>query len=100
MSHYRPEEVRPLSVLKDAFGDEVFLEGEDAEPYRILAEFELRGKSYAVLQQDRMKRDEELALFEIVQDEQGEWQLATIEDDDEWEDVLELYDEMTVKFDD
>lgn len=94
------DDVKPLSVLKEAFGEEVLLEDEngDSEPQRILAEFEVNGVSYAILQSERMKREEETALYHILTDEQGELQLAEVPDDDEWETILELYDEMTVSF--
>jgi len=100
MKSYTSSDAKPITLLKEAFGDEVTLDdqGSDSEPYRIAAEFELDGRMYAVLQSDSMKREEELALFRIVSDEQGELQLETVEDDEEWESVLELYDEMTVKF--
>lgn len=101
MKAYSAEDAKPIQLLKEAFGEEVTLEdrGADSEPYRIMAEFELEDRLYAVLQSDAMKREDELALFRIVSDEQGELQLETVEDDEEWETVLELYDEMTVSFD-
>ncbi|MDF2925034.1 MAG: hypothetical protein K0R57_3948 [Paenibacillaceae bacterium] len=101
MTAYTPDDAVPIQLLREAFGDEVMLEGEegDSKPLRILAEFRIEDRQYAVLQSAAMKRSDELALFHIVTDEQGELQLATVEDDDEWEAVLELYDEMTVLFD-
>lgn len=95
------DDVKPLTVLKEAFGEEVLLEDGDgaSEPQRILAEFQVNGVSYAILQSDRMKREDETALYHILTDEQGELQLAEVPDDDEWETILELYDEMTVSFD-
>lgn len=101
MKTYSPEDAKPLTLLKEAFGPEVTLDdrGKDSEPYRIAAEFELDGRMYAVLQSESMKREDEVALFRIMADEQGELQLETVEDDEEWETVLELYDEMTVSFD-
>jgi uncharacterized protein YrzB (UPF0473 family) len=96
-----PEDAVPLTVLKDAYGEEVALEDPsgESEPMQILAEFRVEAKQYAVLQSAAMKRDEELALFHIITDEQGELQLETVQDDEEWETILELYDEMTVNFD-
>lgn len=100
MSSYSLQDTKPLTLLKEAFGEEVTLEdqGMDSQPYKILAEFELEGRGYAVLQSEGMKREDEVALFRIVLDEQGELQLEAVEDDEEWENVLELYDEMTVSF--
>lgn len=100
MNVYSLEDLQPIRLLREAFGDEVVLddEGADSEPFRIMAEFRIGGNSYAVLQNERMKRDDEVALFYIRQDEQDELKLETVEDDEEWENVLELYDEMTVSF--
>lgn len=101
MKTYQASDAKLITLLKEAFGEEVTLDdrGADSEPFRILSEFELDGRLYAILQSDAMKREEELALFRIISDEQGELQLETVEDDEEWEAVLELYDEMTVSFD-
>lgn len=101
MTEYRKENVKPITLIKEAFGDEVVLEenGRDTVPYRLLAEFAIGDRNYAVLQSQRMKKDDEVSLFHIVYDEQGELQLETVLDDDEWETVLEVYDEMTVIFD-
>lgn len=96
-----PADALPLTILRDAFGDEVFLDegSKDSQPLRILAEFSVDGRQYAVLQSARMNKEAEPALFHIETDEQGELQLATVLDDEEWETILELYDEMTVSFD-
>lgn len=101
MSQYSLEEVVPITLLAEAFGGEVLLSGKgsDSGPFRVLAEFEAGGKAYAVLQSESMRQTDEVELFHIGQDEQGELQLTTVENDDEWEDILELYDEMTVSFD-
>lgn len=101
MTMLTPADATPLTILKEAFGEEVTLDGGDgdSEPYRILAEFKVGGVQYAVLQSDSMKRHEELALFHIETDEQGELAVSSVEDDEEWETILELYDEMTVSFD-
>lgn len=101
MKSYTTADAKKLTVLKEAFGDEVLLEDEngESEPLRILAEFQVEDLRYAVLQSSKMKRQDEFALFHIITDEQGEIQLETVEDDEEWESMLELYDEMTVSFD-
>lgn len=101
MSNWRAEDAIPLTILQEAFGGQVELSDGigDSEPMVVLAEFGLNGRQYAVLQSAPMKSTDEVALFYITADEQGELSLETVEDDDEWETVLEVYDEMTVSFD-
>lgn len=96
------QEFVPIRVLRDAYGETVELEGETgkAAVYTVLSEFSLGDRLYAVLQSERMKSDDDVALFRINRSEAGAPELETIMDDDEWEDVLELYDEMTFTFDD
>lgn len=100
---YTVKDIEPVRLLRDAFGDEVVLDdkedGEDSGDFRVLDEFRLGNNHYAVLQNEQMKHDDEIALFYVRQDEQGELGLETITDDEEYENVLELYDEMTVSFD-
>jgi uncharacterized protein YrzB (UPF0473 family) len=98
MTDLRIEDLKPIQFLRDAFGEEVSLEDSvngRSETYRILAEFTVGGRSYAVLQSDMLKKDEEYALYRIAAGLSGEPELETITDDDEWEDVAELYDEWT-----
>lgn len=101
MNAYTVKDIEPVRLLREAYGEEVVLHdnGEDSGDFRVMAEFRLGSNHYAVLQNERMKRDDEVALFYIRQDEQGELGLETIEDDEEYENVMELYDEMTVSFD-
>jgi uncharacterized protein YrzB (UPF0473 family) len=88
--------VRRTDTLRTALGDDIILFDEQNESavYRILAEFVYEGTAYAVLQSEALRKEDEVALFRVVS-EGGEPQLETIEDDDEWETVSELYDEMT-----
>nr|WP_207952105.1 DUF1292 domain-containing protein [Paenibacillus turpanensis] len=87
--------------LKDSFGNEIILFDEQGEStaYRILAEFEHESLAYAVIQSKELQKEGEVAIFRIVRNEDGAPELETIEDDDEWETVSELYDEMTVPSD-
>ncbi len=82
--------------MRKEFGDDIILYDEQDESvvYRILKEFILEGQGYAVLQSEQLKKDDEVALFRMHQID-GEIGLETIEDDDEWETVSEIYDEMT-----
>jgi len=89
------------SVLRETYGDEIVLvdEQEESVVFRIMAEFEHNGTLYAALQSEELKKDDEVALFRISGSD-GKYELETIEDDDEWETVSELYDELTFPNDD
>lgn len=88
------EQVRKL---REQYGDEIELTDEQDESviHRILAEFRHDGNLYAVLQSKELKKEKEVAIFKVTQAADGELMLETIEDDDEWETVSELYDEMS-----
>ncbi|MFC5447188.1 DUF1292 domain-containing protein [Paenibacillus aestuarii] len=83
-------------VLRNAYGDDIILSDEqsDSTVYRLLKEFVFEGKTYAVLQSEELKKEDEVEIFRVVQDAEGTYELETIDDDDEWETVSELYDEM------
>lgn len=89
--------MKETNQLRSQYGDDIILydEQDESATYRILAEFSLDGQSYAVLQSDELKKEEEVAIFKVSARPDGELELETIEDDDEWETVSELYDEMT-----
>ncbi|MFC0212526.1 DUF1292 domain-containing protein [Paenibacillus chartarius] len=89
-------DVQKSETLRKAFGDDIILfdEQNESAAYRILTEFRHDGKEYAVLQSDALREEDEVALFRVVPGD-GEPELENIEDDDEWETVSELYDEMT-----
>lgn len=90
-----------LNKLKEVFGDHVELIAEDgsADVYRIKAEFELGGTVYAALQSDEMKAEDEVEFLRVRQGD-GEPQLETIEDDEEWEAASEAYDDLLFASDD
>jgi uncharacterized protein YrzB (UPF0473 family) len=98
---YQLKDLKPLHLLQNAFGTEIELEDSDSKAitYRILAEFSVGEKSYAVLQGVQTSKNDEIVLFYINENELGELELETIMDDDEWEAVAELYDELTITFD-
>ncbi|WP_040950028.1 DUF1292 domain-containing protein [Gorillibacterium massiliense] len=100
MAAYALKDVVPLQLLKDAFGDEIKLEddGTESQPYRILAEFSVGGGEYAILQSAAMQKHDEVEVFRIERESDGTLQLSIVEDNDAWEDLVELYDEMTVSF--
>lgn len=87
--------ITQIDVLRNAYGDDIILMDEQDESvvFRIVTEFEYEGRKYAVLQSDDMQKDDEVELFRIAQKDDG-YELETIDDDDEWETVSELYDEL------
>jgi len=97
MPLYRLEDVREIRKLREVYGEDIVLldEQDESQVYRILAEFEAGGRAYAVLQSDQKKKEDEVAVFRITESGPQSYELETIEDDDEYETVAELYDEMT-----
>jgi uncharacterized protein YrzB (UPF0473 family) len=99
--NFGPKDIEPLRLLQDAFGDDAIIlddGSKESVPYRLLAEFSVGGTFYAVLQSEAMEKNDEVDIFHIVPGENGP-ELQTVVDDDEWENVAELYDEMTFSFD-
>lgn len=86
-----------IDILKLAFGDHITLTDQDNEiVYRLLDEFRIGGHEYAVmLSENEDRTDDEYALFRIIRGEDNELELSTIDDDDEWEAIAELFDEMS-----
>jgi uncharacterized protein YrzB (UPF0473 family) len=95
--HYQISDVKMTNELFEQFGREIVLfdEQEESIVYTLLSEFMVGGHAYAVLQSEPLRKEDEVAIFKVVKDEQGNIELETIEDDDEWENVSEIYDEMT-----
>ena len=92
----RMDHVRVSQVLRSEYGDEIVLLDGDKEStvYSVLAEFAVGDQIYAVLQSDELRKEEEVEIFRVTAAESGGWELETIEDDDEWEHVAEIYDDM------
>ncbi|OXM86794.1 DUF1292 domain-containing protein [Paenibacillus rigui] len=101
-SLYELKDMKPTNQLREAYGDDIILydDREQSVVYKLLAEFQLGDQGYAVLQQERAKKDDEPEIYRVTPGEAGELELETIDDDDEWENVSELYDEMTFPQDD
>lgn len=95
MTDFSAQQVSWTTRLKEAFGSEVELEDEGGSStvYEIIAEFEVQDNGYAVLRRaDQPNGDLEFFKLDASSGELG---LSTIDDDDEWENVSELYDELT-----
>lgn len=97
MAAFQAENVVFTSRILDAFGPVVELQDDKGQStyYQLEKEFDVSGGSYAVLRPDTGKSAEEPEIFKVVSASDGTLSLETIEDDDEWEDVFELYDELT-----
>ena len=93
---YHAPGVEEIRWLRDAYGDELVLteNGNDTETYRVLAEFTYYGRPYAVLQSRAMaKAEHDVAVFRLVKSG-DDISVETIEDDEEWETVSEVFDDM------
>ncbi|WP_150274605.1 DUF1292 domain-containing protein [Paenibacillus tepidiphilus] len=95
MTDWSADKVVWTSRLKDIYGETVELEDEQGRSsvYDIVAEFEVGTRAYAVLA--GAGKDAEQEIMRIVVSPDGLPELESIEDDEEWEDVSELYDELT-----
>ncbi|CAG7654529.1 DUF1292 domain-containing protein [Paenibacillus allorhizosphaerae] len=94
---YRISDVTPSQQLREAFGDDIILYDEQQESvvYRIVSEFTLQGQGYAMLEKAKPGKEDEPEIFRVTKETDGSLTLQTIEDDDEWETVSELFDELT-----
>ncbi|HZG83932.1 DUF1292 domain-containing protein [Paenibacillus sp.] len=88
--------------LQEAYGEDIVLseDGKEGDSvFRIVVEFDWNGRSYAVLRPaDDKADDDEPSVFRVTPAGDGEYEIETIEDDEEWENVSELADELTVSF--
>ncbi|MBW7477732.1 DUF1292 domain-containing protein [Paenibacillus oenotherae] len=85
-----------ISKLKDVYGREVELVSEEGntEPFRIVAEFAIGETMYAGLQSDAMRKQDEVAFFRFVISGEGEPELESIDDEEEWEVAAEAFDDL------
>ncbi len=100
MTDFSAEQAVWTSKLKEVYGETVELEDEQGKSsvYDIIAEFEVGGRAYAVLAGSGREAEQE--ILRIVVSPNGVPELESIVDDEEWEDVSELYDELTLPADD
>ncbi|SET88637.1 DUF1292 domain-containing protein [Paenibacillus sp. NFR01] len=100
MTEYSADRTVWTSKLKEAYGETVELEDERGKSsvYHIDAEFEVNGRGYAVLTGTGKLAEQE--ILRIVTSPDGLPELESIDDDEEWEDISELYDELTFPDDD
>jgi uncharacterized protein YrzB (UPF0473 family) len=95
------ESIEAITLVKDAYGDHVeLIDAEGASvTYQLLAEFRVGTVAYAILQDEVSLGNDEVDVFHILQQEGGTLELMSVDDDEEWEDIAELYDELTISFD-
>ncbi|AOZ91855.1 DUF1292 domain-containing protein [Paenibacillus crassostreae] len=100
MSEFSNHQANWSNRLKETFGPTVELEDEDGTTsvYDLTAEFVVGDESYAVLLNVDEDSDE-YDILKIVTSAEGKLELVTIDDDEEWENIAELYDEMTFPHD-
>lgn len=102
MVEYSVEDVVITTRLRDVYGDEIILTeegGEGSSAYKLMLEFEIHDRRYAVLRSEGGKPDDaEPVVYRVTPAAEGEYEIETIEDDEEWENVSELVDEMMISF--
>lgn len=83
--------------LRDIYGDEIILldEQDESVVFRILSEFKWGEHVYTVIQSAEQRKQDEYLVFRIERNEAEELELVTIDDEEEWENVAEIYDEMS-----
>ena len=97
MTDYSADQVVWTSRVSDAFGPVVELRDDSGNVsyYNVEKEFDVAGAAYAVLRLENGRENDEPEIFKILTADDGALELVTIDDDDEWENVSELYDELT-----
>lgn len=88
--------IQTCDLLRNTFGHDIILlqNSSDSTVYRIVVEFTYQSSHYAVLQSEKQRKDDEVSLFKVNRLPQDPFfDLETIDDEDEWETVAELYDE-------
>ena len=73
----------------------ILVDEEDQEhPFEVIDMIEVDGNQYAVLTPlDEGAEEEEAIILKIVTDENGEEMLWDIEDDEEWEKVVDIWND-------
>lgn len=97
MSYYQLRDVVYTNRLVEAFGRDIELTDDQGHAivYRLIKEFQVGAQGYAVLQSEADPYGE-VEILKILTGADGAPALETIEDDEEWESISELYDELTL----
>ncbi|MCZ8514655.1 DUF1292 domain-containing protein [Paenibacillus filicis] len=91
------KDITPTNQLREAYGDDIILydEREESVVYRIVSEFQLGDVAYAMLEKTKPGKEDEPEIYRVTRKADGEPELETIEDDEEWEQISELFDELS-----
>lgn len=83
-----------VDYLSEQYGSALEMTDEQGQSrfFDLLAEFEFSGHCYAIVQDQEGQYEPE--ALRMVKDDAGTWQLETIDSDEEWENVIEAYDEI------
>ncbi|MFC5989216.1 DUF1292 domain-containing protein [Marinicrinis lubricantis] len=90
---YSLEDAELVTLLRDAYGTQIELEGAGEGIYSILAEFALHHQYYAIVQNASMKKEGDIEVIRYYPSQNQEFELENVEDDEEWENISEIYDE-------
>lgn len=96
--YYQAKDAAPSDWVRTAFGEYVVLEdgGRDSAELRVLREFRLEDNVYVVMQRQGAPGDDYL-LYRVERAADGGLTLESIDDDEEWDIVAEVYDELTLE---
>ena len=97
MTEFSADQVVWSTRVQDAFGPLVELEDEEGKVfyYNVEKEFQIAESTYVVLRREDGGADDEPEILKLVAAADSSLELVTIDDDEEWENVSELYDELT-----
>jgi uncharacterized protein YrzB (UPF0473 family) len=87
-------DVKVVELIKKVHGDHVILfdeQGDELE-FHLLKEIEWNRKVYAILQHPDDEDEVEIFLVSLAAD--GSYELETIEDEEEWEKIAEIFDDL------
>lgn len=84
------------SIVQEQMGSEITLYDQDDQEYvfHLLLELQWNDKHYAYLQSPE-DEDGDIEVMRVIKTDDGEIDLESVEDDDEWEEAAELFDEWT-----
>ena|SRR5690606_22493956 len=82
-------------TLREHYGEEIELINDEgaAEAFYIKLEFVWGNEAYVALQSEAMKAEDDVEFMRVFS-QNDEVELETIADEDEWEAVSEVYDDM------
>ncbi len=90
-------DIKTTNILNEQYGAEITLSDEEGKDYvfHLILELVADGKHYAYFQ-EKNNEVNDIEVLEVVKDVDGALDLITIDDDDEWESAVELFDEWSL----